>query len=283
MLSRLPSQELADAQAIDGTVGLDEIREGDVVFCARPSFLQDLCTRAGEPWRHVGMATVHSGHASIVEVSGPRFGLRPLDEVYERSTTMAVARVEPEREPSAEKATGWCLCHIDKEQTYAWDDTILAGFIAVTRRFCLPEDRPWLEAVVARALVAADVRFPETEVDDGLGRRIAESYSCSAFVLAAFSHSACPLEFDLAQPRARGRRLSLWELVRGGDRPLRTANGDWISAAQASSVIKAFAAAIRAATGEPPISVDTSRWYRWATPGDIWRSPSFAERYVVCP
>ncbi len=269
---------IPDAQQIHGTIEASEVTTGDIVFCARPSPLQDLFTRAGEPWRHVGMAIVVDGVPSIIEVSGPKFDVRPIAAVLDSATAAAIARFGFEGRPYAAKAANWCFEHAHQEQTYAWDDVILAGFIAVTRRFSLPHDQPRLERVVDAAvstLAAHQTNRVQTQ------QAAANSYSCSAFVVAAFQEVGYPIDFDLSLPRAEDVRPSLWEIARAGERPLRSAHGSRISATQsaglARSLITGLMAAQQCAT-KPNSNIDRSRWHRWASPGDIWRSSSEMER-----
>lgn len=256
---------------IDGDCSIDDIIDGDLVFCARPSALQSLCERAGEPWRHVGVATTSAGHVSIAEVSGARFGLRHLDDVI-LTNTVAVGRVNAYARPMAQSAALFSRSKCGDEQVYAWDDVILAGFIAATRRFCLPHDQSALE----RAVEVATSALRERPEPDGI-----PTYTCSSFVVAAFAESGCPLDFDLHLPRAEVVRPSLFELARGGHRPLRSGGGSRISIQQARFLVRAILYGAVAGIGAKMPSDIHDDAYRWVTPGDLWRSNSLVERYLV--
>lgn len=267
-----------DAQRIDGTISIGEVRTGDVVFCASPSLLQDLFTRAGEPWRHVGMAMVLNGVPSIVEVAGPNFRVRPLADALSTVTEAAVGRIDSVDRHHAERAAEWCGTHLGIEQVYAWDDVILAGFIAVTRRFSIAEDQERLERMVSAAV---------SDLADHQRGRIArancdqQSYSCSAFVVAAFLNAGYSIDFDLGRTRAEGMRPSYWELIRAGERPLRSACGSRITMGQGADTVRSLVKGMLAAPeGLIAAGNELNRfeWYRWASPGDIWRSPTISER-----
>lgn len=268
-----------DAQEIDGTIGVDGVRSGDLVFCARPSLLQGLCTRAGEPWRHVGFALVRDGEASVIEVSGPTFGQRRLQDVVETYDSTAVGRVAPVEQAIAARAADWCAEHLGDELVYAWDDLLLAGFIAVTRRWCLPEDQDRLEHAIAAAteVLLTAKRRREPPVDKHPG------YSCSAFLLAGFIEVGGRFEFDLGAPRAVDRRPSLWELVRIGPRPVRAIEGSHISGRQSADVLRALITGMITLSDPPdrPATLNNGEQYRWATPGDLWRSRSIVDRWYL--
>ena len=273
-------EPLPDAQRVDGTIRADEVTTGDLVFCARSSFLQELCTRAGEPWRHVGLAYERDGVTMVVEVSGPRFGERKLTTILDSYRWAAIGRVGARQRAASVEAANWCAHHVGDEQVYAWDDLVLAGFIAVTRRWSLPHERAKLERAVATAIevlaTAQQRREPPFGVHPG--------YSCSAFLLAAFAEVGHPLHYDLGLPRGFGQRPSIWELIRSGPRPLRSVEGTHMSGRQAASVLRALVAGMFALSdGQPPSdSLKGGGSYRWATPGDLWRSPSITERrYLI--
>ena len=265
--------ESREHPTIDGVCELEDIIEGDLVFCARPSPLQSLCDRAGEPWRHVGVAARCDGHISIAEVSGPRFGVRRLADVL-RTNTVAVGRVGRRGRPQASRAAQYCRARCGDEQIYAWDDVILAGFIAATRRFSLPHDRDALERAVG---VATSVVRSRPVAPAGVG------YTCSSFVAVAFMQAGFPLEFDLYLPRSEGVRPSLFELVRGSGRSFRSGGGSRISAQQTRFLVRAIFYGAAAGIGAKLPNDIHDDAYRWVTPGDLWRSNSLAERYVITP
>ena len=260
-----------ESPLIDGNCRLEAVMEGDLVFCARPSHLQRLCDRAGEPWRHVGIATVADGRLAIAEVSGPRFGMRPLDQVV-LGNTVAIGRVPRGARPMAADAARYCRSRCGDTQTYAWDDVILAGFIATTRRFCMPADREVLRRAVD---VATQALRAQPVPADGVG------YTCSSFVVMAFAEAGYPLDFDLYLPRAVDVRPSLFELVRGGSPPLRAGGGSRITGQQARFLVRAVVLGAVAGFGARLPSGSLDDGYRWATPGDLWRSNSLVERFLV--
>ncbi len=272
------STPIPDPQRIDGTIAVDEVRTGDIIFCANPSPLQELFTRAGEPWRHVGMVVEVDGEPSIVEVAGPKFRTRPLTAALDKVTEAAVARIGDDDWPYAEKAAHWCSDQSGLEQVYAWDDVILAGFIAVTRRFSLAEDEERLDRMVSAAVFDL-AAHQENGIEAGVGGP--QSYTCSAFVVAAFDNAGYSIEFDLGVPRAVGVRPSLWEVVRGGERPLRSACGCRMTPKQIGDTVRSLVRGVLAAPEKLRIDggdLNRSEWYRWASPGDIWRSPTILER-----
>ena len=262
-----------DAPIIDSQIQPDQVEAGDLVFCARSSFLQELCTRAGEPWRHVGIVAPVDGQLRVVEVTGPKFGYRTIDQVVSDNETVAVGRFDETKVADAINAAVWCTAHLEQEQVFAWDDTILAGFISTTRRFCLPQDQQALERIVTAA--TANLALRATPVG-------AHSYTCSAFILKAFLDNGSALEFDLSAPRGDDNRPSFWELVRGGQRPLRNAGGSIMQPRQMYYLVRALVSGVIAAGGPAlmPASLDDQKW-RWATPGDLWRSPCVSHRYYV--
>jgi len=175
---------------IDGTIGIDQVRTGDIIFCAGPGPLQDLANRADEPWRHVGMAVASDQGTSIVEVAGPRFRLRPLSNGLGNVTDAAIGRVAAVNQRHANAAASWCKSHVNREQIYAWDDVILTGFIAATRRFSLAEDEQRLNRMVTAA-VSELARRQRSRATHGIDSQ--QSYSCSAFVVASFLTVGYPI------------------------------------------------------------------------------------------
>lgn len=287
LLNRLPGRHrelvLDDAQPIQGWLQPDRIAEGDIMFCARPSPFQDLCSRAGEPWRHLGLVHRHEGQLAVAEVSGARFGRRTVTEMVDTYPDVAIGRLPAAGQPAAVRAAHWCCGHVGSEQVYAWDDLMLSGFIATTRRFAYPDDRSRLEAAITAAVgvIRSSGSFGH------LGGPL-PGYSCSAFILAAFMEAGHPIDFDLGLPRAASRRPTLWEMVRGEGRPLRSAGEHHISTSQAAVVLRALITGMVVGLALPPRvtaggrgGADKADWFRWASPGDIWRSRSLAERWYV--
>jgi hypothetical protein len=262
-----------DEPVVNGTIPMDAVLDGDVVFFRRPGLLQSLCDRAGEPWRHAAMATSSGGVRSVAEVAGASFRMRMLADAVARSEAVAVARVDPCRRSAALRAAQWCVEHCGRQQVYAWDDMVLAGFIAVSRRYCLPEEVGILERGVLAAIDVLEARpVPPS----------AASYTCSAFVTTAFSQCGYPIAFDLVAPRALDERPSVFELVRGGRRPLRSGGDTRMSSQQLATSVRALVTGVAAASARRPTAGTVERkLIRWSTPGDLWRSASFTERYYV--
>lgn len=278
MTVKTPSREHA---RIDGSIDVDQVRPGDIIFCAGPGPLQDLANRAGEPWRHVGMAIESQDGPSIVEVAGPRFRARPIAEGLGNVTEVAVGRVPATAQRFAEEAAAWCATHIDEEQIYAWDDVILTGFIAVTRRFSVADGAERLDRMVSAA-VSDLARSQRQRARRGIDA--ARSYSCSAFVVAAFLNVGHPIEFDLGRPHSPDQRPSLWELVHAERRPLRSACGSRISTTQGLDVTRALVRGLLAAPTHgiaPSSPLADGQRYRWASPGDIWRSSTVSSRFIL--
>jgi hypothetical protein len=262
-----------DAPSVDGTIRLDDVREGDLVFCARPGFLQDLCTRAGEPWRHVGLTVADpTGDLHIAEVSGARFGLRSLAAIMARYEAMAVGRVAGPHQAAAARAARWSATQAGRPQVYAWDDLILAGILAVTRCRLLPEQEPALERVL-RAAATALTRLPAEPGDS--------SYTCSSFIAAALTDAGVPCRLPLAVSRCGPGRPTLTDLVRRRQRPLRAGAGDHIHRDQLVALTRALLlAAVAATTGlTGPAEIDEVT--RWVTPGDLWRADLLANRWYL--
>lgn len=262
-----------DAPPVEDTITVDKVVEGDLVFCARPGLLQELCTRAGEPWRHVGLAVADKdGGLSISEAAGPRFGLRPLAAIVEKYEAMAVGRVAPAHQIQAAHAARWTVDFAEREQVYAWDDLILAGLVSVSRCYVLPTEEPVLErALRAAASALADVPHGP---DD-------RSYTCSSFIANALIEAELPLKVDLIGSRCGARRPSLLDLARRRRRPLRAGAGSRMSSEQLLGLTRAVALAVLAAgtglTGAGPVDDPL----RWITPGDLWRSDLLAHRWYL--
>lgn len=259
---------------VAGRVTADEVRPGDLLFTARPSFLQQLCARAGEQWRHVGIVAVDEDGAVVTEVAGPRFSVRPLQAVLDTNELVAIARFGAPDQARAAAAAQRAKAMAGHDQVYAWDDVVLAGFIAATRRYVLATERAVLERAVSAAADAVH--------RDGPRDPWARSFTCSSFVLTALTEAGCPLHYDLYQPRSELVRPSLLELVRGRTHALRAGGGSRMSGRQLGSVVKALVTGVVAATGgdgPTPLLVDDTA--RWVTPGDLWRSSSLIHRHYI--
>ncbi|MDH3679618.1 MAG: hypothetical protein OEV40_06655 [Acidimicrobiia bacterium] len=258
---------------VDGAIDADEIVEGDLIFTSRPGLLQDLCDRAGEPWRHVGLATVHDGVPSITEVSRHRFDIRPLTKVVASNQEVAVGRIDPDERHLAAKAAQWCLSHGREEQLYAWHDVMLAGMIAIARHYSRPAEREALHRAIEAAADVVGSRRPR------IGTL---SYTCAAFVAEGFDMAGCGLELDVRVPRAVAGRPPMAELIRGRRRPqLRSRARP--STQEYGIVLYALLAGMVAASLDAELGSIELDQFRWAMPGDLWRSPTVSERYIVLP
>ena len=278
-VSQLDPAEAAGPTQIDGSITIDDIEEGDLVFTSRPGRLQDLCNRAGEPWRHVGIATLNDGVISITEVSRTRFDVRPMDKVLASNLEVAVARVAPVRRPMAAKAADWCGRHYGNEQIYAWHDVMLAGLIATARHYSTPKERESLHRAIEAAAGVVGSRRP---------RRGRISFTCSAFIAEGFASVGCPLEFDLRVPRAVDDRPAIAELIRGRTRPQLRANRP--TTREYGIILYALLAGMMAASRDGELGGDPSDptsgemdQFRWAMPGDLWRSSSVVDRFILLP
>ena len=258
---------------VDGTIDPGDIVEGDLVFTSRPGLLQDLCNRAGEPWRHVGLATVDDGVVSITEVSRNRFDIRPMSRVVTTNDEVAIGRVAHVGRARAAEAARWCRRHGRGEQLYAWDDVMLAGLIATARHYTLQAERDALQRAIEAATTVVGAR---RAMDD-----TATSYTCAAFIAEAFARAGHPIDIELRIPRAVDDRPAIVELIRGRTRPqLRAGRPTTKEYGIVLYALVAGMAAVRSDSGGQPIDLDQ---YRWAMPGDLWRSPSVVERLIVAP
>lgn len=272
-LPELDPQSDAGPTQVDGTIGADDIVEGDLVFTSRPGLLQDLCDRAGEPWRHVGLATVHDGVQSITEVSRHRFDIRPLTTVLAANREVAVGRVDADERHLAAKAAQWCMSHGRDEQLYAWHDVMLAGMIAVARHYSRPAEREALRRAIEAATDVVGSRRPPTGT---------ASYTCAAFVAEGLEIAGCELELDVRVPRAVEGRPAISELIRGRTRPqLRSRARP--STREFGIVLYALLAGVVAASSDTELGLAELDRLRWAMPGDLWRSRSVTERFMVLP
>ena len=276
MASSAISTVTVDAPPVGGTVTTAAVRAGDLVFCARPSFLQELCTRAGEPWRHVGLATPSPAGMVIAEIAGARFGARPLDEVVAASEAAAIARVAPADRPAAATAAARAATRAGSSQLYAWDDVVLAGFIAATRLHARRQDAAKLGAAIEAATATVAARRPPPGT---------ESLTCSSFVASVLRDSGVTIAFELRSPRATSSRPSLIDLLSKRQRPLRHGGGSHMTVEQLRYLVHGLVRGVVAGWVRSPTATAASErdLIRWITPGDIWRSPTVVERFYLQP
>ena len=270
---------------VDGIIDPGELVEGDLVFTSRPGLLQDLCNRAGEPWRHVGLVTDHRGELSITEVSRTKFDIRPMENVIAGNDEVAIARVEPAARDRAAAAARWCGDHGRRAQVYAWHDVMLAGLIATARHYTVQAQREALHRAIEAAAQVVDSRRP---IDESV-----TCYTCAAFIADAFDRAGHPLDIELRVPRALDERPAFAEMIRGRTRPqLRAGRPTTREYGVVLYALLAGLAAARSATVDTdpdpgagrgaglPSTMELDQ-YRWAMPGDLWRSPTIVERYLV--
>lgn len=258
-----------DNPGVAGWIRPSDVLEGDLVFCRRPGFLQELCLRADEPWRHVGLAVLDGDAMAIAEVAGARFALRPLSLVVSRYEGVAIGRLAIEYRRAAALAARRAATLVDSPQVYAWDDVILAGIVAVTRRFALPQDRVVLGRAISAALVGVDRRKEGSGV----------SFTCSSFIVSCLRQAGIDMLVDLTEPRGRSRRASLSEIAFPRGYPFRSAAGCRITPSQLASLTRALALGITAASSGLCAPAQVDEHSRWATPGDLWRSPLVVGRW----
>ncbi len=249
-------------------IHVSEVREGDIVFCSRPGFLQSLCSSAGELWRHVGIAlyvdSADGRTMGIVEVDGDRFVTRTMAQVQGGYTYLAVARLSDEVDRAG--AIEWARYFIGSRNAYAWDDAVLAGFVALTR-WHAGDGNPELAArVVRRASLAATERWTNRRV----------SHTCSSFVYFAFNsgadHDRLVVDLEISQ-RVAAEVMSIGPVpvLRGG-------RGSRIDRQQ---LIEAARVVVGALGGFDPGPAAPDAIGRWVMPGDLWRSPSIRFRALL--
>ncbi len=258
-------EELRQLPVIDR----DSIREGDLVFGTRPGLLRRLCATAGEIWRHVGIAVMidspNGPVMGMVEVDGDRFETRPISKVCESYDWLAVARVADGF--AVQHAVDWARYMIGARHTYAFDDAVLAGFVALTR-FHVGDVDPELAArIVRRAGRAASPRWTD--------RRI--THTCSSFVYFAFNSGNAEdrlvVDLEVTQKVA-------FEVMSSNPVPaMRALRGARMNRQQLVEAARVVVGAIGG--GVTPEVASKEAQGRWVMPGDLWRSPSIEFRGLV--
>lgn len=262
--SRTLPPSIADLDIID----VGDVREGDIVFCSRPGLLQRLCHSAGELWRHVGIAlrveTDEGTCMGMVEVDGDRFVTRPMQQVQQAYEWLAVARVRDADGETVDSAVRWAQHLIGGRHVYAWDDAVVAGFIALTRYHLGEADPVGVAAVVRRAGAAASERW--------LDRRV--THTCSSFIYFAFNSGGDHrrLIVDLEVPQRVAAEVMNTRRVP----ELRAGRGSRIDRQQLLEAARVIVGAIGG--GIDPGTAVLESMGRWVMPGDIWRSPSITFR-----
>ncbi len=246
-----------------------EVQEGDIVFCSRPGFLQRLCSSVGDLWRHVGMALLLDGPdgpiMGIVEVDGDRFVTRPLPQVQTGYDWLAIGRVRDGIDTS--HAVSWARYLIGARQAYAWDDAVLAGFVALTRANVAESDPDLAGRMLRRASLAASPRWSD--------RRI--THTCSSFVYFAYNSGDAQqrLEVDLTVTQEVARQVVNSQPVPA----LRAGRGSKIDSQQLREAARVILGAVGG--GLAPDAMTPESQGRWVMPGDLWRSPSVHLRALL--
>jgi len=161
-----------------------ELRFGDLIFCAKDGgLLTNLGRVSGEPWRHVGSITHDdAGELVVVENIGPRFVHRALDDFLQSYQSFGAARLDLPQD-CVLAANDWMSARVEREGNnviYAWDDLILAGLIAVTKRGVF---------VGAKDRVRAAIEAAGAACKKHLEREGKASLTCSAFIQLAYDDS----------------------------------------------------------------------------------------------
>lgn len=188
------------------TVALDEVRDGDLIFTARPGRLQQLVELAGDPWRHVGVAATVDGQMSCCEVAGHSFQFRPLDRITRPPhTAVGLARFPAGPGDCGSAAARWATSMLTENNLYAWDDLILTGVLLAVRRRVPATLFPEVMAVIQAAEALAREAPPPED------RR---SFTCASFVYHAFAQAGvvCKPQVTIETVRSRPPR------PRGDDR-----------------------------------------------------------------
>jgi len=278
---------------------VDDLRDGDLVFCARAGGpLAWLGKAADEPWRHVGsLRTNQSGEQVVVETFGERFQHRRLQDFMTAYDSYGAARLDVS-DACIRAANDWMSEQIIEGHVYPWDDLLLAGVIAATERgiFRGRRDR------VRRALAEAAASCKDRMEHEGTA-----SLTCSAFVQVAYDQvgAGCSIVHD------RWRRGSAWpvrvdsvdaffadpsdeiemacadatmlDLLALTEVTERHAAGSTMKPDQLGEFLRVIARAVAGyvVPGSPPDAIGSDG--RWVTPGDLWRSPSVVVRGMLVP
>ena len=285
-----------------------DLRVGDLIFCARSTGpLATLGRWSDEPWRHVGaVSRDHDGDLAVVENHGMRFGWRKLDEFFAAYETFGAARLTV-GSSCIEAALTWMHDRADEtgdDVVYAWDDLVLAGLLALTRRGAFVGKRREVRAAITAASAVA-----KTEHE----RRGKPSLTCSAFVQYAFEAAggecvidherwrSAPLRGDWPAWPPRVESLdaffdemsddevlafadhNLLELVDIAGETDRYINAHMrMSTDQLAEIVKVLVAAVTAYSA-PVLARGFAHDGRWITPGDLWRSPTVSARGLLLP
>lgn len=201
----------------------------------------------------------------IVEVDGDRFVTRPLSAVQAGYDWLAIGRVRDDIDTS--HAVAWARYLIGARQAYAWDDAVLAGFVALTRANVAESDPELAGRMLRRASLAASPRWSE--------RRI--THTCSSFVYFAYNSGDARqrLEVDLTVTQEVARQVVNSQPVPA----LRAGRGSKIDSQQLREAARVILGAVGG--GLAPEAMTPESQGRWVMPGDLWRSPSVRLRALL--
>lgn len=280
-----------------------DLQVGDLIFCAnRGGLLTQVGAIAGERWRHVGSIMMRNGEMHVVENVGPQFEHRKLDDFFAKYDTFGAARLGVDPDCIA-AANAWMSARADAEGdnvAYAFDDFVLAGLIALTRRGLLASHPDRVRAAIQAGADACKQH---------LARNGQSSLTCSAFIQLAYEDAGggCALRHrtwrsgDAVWP-ARAATLdellapdadlsgyhdvSVLDILRAQERdggPDRYFNREFRIApdqlGEAARVI--VAAVVGAARLDIPEVIEHDG--RWVTPGDLWDSDTVVTRGPLLP
>lgn len=284
---------------VRSTVSPNELLVGDLVFSARRTgLLTRLGQIAGERWRHVGSVVEFDRGLAVVEVFGNDFVVRELADFLEAYDSYGAVRLDLPAD-CVGAATEWMVDRVGAEHSYAWDDLVLAGLIAATKRGLLRRDADLVRRVVERASVAAKA---------ATSHRGRLSLTCSAFVHQAYAEAGAPCRLSYETWRSavgawppRLRSLdqlygpdsnvhrselgdhSLVELLELTRERTRRAGDTRMEPDQFGEVLVVLLAALADSIGGPA-GRSVAHDGRWVTPGDLWSSPSAAwRRDLIAP
>ena len=298
---------------------LRDLREGDLVFGQRIGGpFAALCTAADEPWMHVGSLTRdQNGKLAVIELRLQNLYLTELETFFsaDRYHVFGAARLRLDDDCVA-RANDWMKAKLQGERTatqdsYPWDDYLLAGVIAAGHRGLVAKHPDAVRAAIAAAAAYAK------EVPDDIDEEM--SLTCSAFMQVAYDLAGgdCVIE----HPRWRsepvswpGRSPYIDELLemteeelsgydetslvdvylehegvdRGASRSMTelkmvaSSMRNDMSKEEWGTMFKVVLAAIAGlAFGTAPSAGELGADSRWVTPGDLWRSPTVLERACV--
>lgn len=293
------------------TIELSAVREGDLVFTARPGRLQTLSELAGDPWRHVGVVTTVDGELSICEVAGHKFQHRPLQRIAAPPhTAVGIARFSDEHADCASKAATWVNDMLAKDNLYAWDDLILTGILLLVRRRAPASRFDEVMAVIQSAERLAREAPPPSDQ---------RSFTCASFAFYAFAQAGanCRPSVEIEPVRTRpgrfrdegsGQAPSLAELISDAEQghfdglaaPLeqfsllelsgvdppregprtRFSATSRMNAEQFVAIARSLARIVaNVNTSELPSKLVLDE--RWVSPGDLWRLENLSLRALL--